>query len=207
MDTRTQLLLTAEKLFAEHGLDAVSLRQIAAEAGQRNVAATHYHFGDRQTLISAIFEYRLPLIDERREQMLDAVRSRGLDHDLWYLTELLVRPFAEQGARSGSYYVRFVARLYEQLGRRVDELSARGLAGSIVQATKLVQQRLIEDLPVEVARHRLELGGHLLITGAADLEARWQQGATDNELHLTRLVDAVAGLFGAPMSTGAQDQH
>ena len=33
--TKEQLILTAERLFALHGLDGVSLRQISAEAGQR----------------------------------------------------------------------------------------------------------------------------------------------------------------------------
>ena len=38
--TREQLILAAERLFARDGLDNVSLRQINAEAGQRNSSAS-----------------------------------------------------------------------------------------------------------------------------------------------------------------------
>ena len=47
MDTRERLLLTAEKLLGERGINGVSLREITREAGQRNASALHYHFGSR----------------------------------------------------------------------------------------------------------------------------------------------------------------
>ena len=55
-DTRTRLLDVAEQLFAEHGIDAVSLSQILETAGQRNKSAIYYHFGSKAGLIAAIAE-------------------------------------------------------------------------------------------------------------------------------------------------------
>ena len=49
IDTKEQILNAAEKLFAEHGIEAVSLRSIISEAGV-NLAAIHYHFGSREGL-------------------------------------------------------------------------------------------------------------------------------------------------------------
>ena len=46
-DTKTRILDTAERLFAQKGFDAVSLRNIIASA-QVNLAAVHYHF-DRKS--------------------------------------------------------------------------------------------------------------------------------------------------------------
>jgi len=45
----------AERLFAERGIDAVSLRTINAEAGY-SVAALHYHFGTRDGLVRLSFD-------------------------------------------------------------------------------------------------------------------------------------------------------
>ena len=50
-----RLVLAAERLFALHGIDGVSLRQIASEAGSANNSAVHYHFGSKEGLIGAIF--------------------------------------------------------------------------------------------------------------------------------------------------------
>lgn len=61
-DTRLALMRAAEQLFAQQGVDRVSLREIAIAAGQRNVSAATYHFGSKRELIEAILErHTLPL--------------------------------------------------------------------------------------------------------------------------------------------------
>ena len=52
-DTRDRLLDVAERLFAEHGFDAVSLRAITTDAGA-NLAAVNYYFGSKEALIEAV---------------------------------------------------------------------------------------------------------------------------------------------------------
>ena len=58
------LIETAERLFAERGVNAVSLREIGAEAGQRNTGAVRYHFGTKEALVNAVFEHRMTPINE-----------------------------------------------------------------------------------------------------------------------------------------------
>src|SRR3546814_6660333 len=53
-----RILQAAEDCFGEHGIDAVSLRQIAIAAGQGNTAAVQYHFGSKEGLLEAIFQHR-----------------------------------------------------------------------------------------------------------------------------------------------------
>ena len=48
--TKQQIVLTAERLFAEQGLDGVSLRQLAAAAGNANKSAVRYHFGSKEAI-------------------------------------------------------------------------------------------------------------------------------------------------------------
>ena len=44
VDTKLSLTLAALELFADQGIDAVSMRNINAAAGARNASAVHYHF-------------------------------------------------------------------------------------------------------------------------------------------------------------------
>ena len=55
-DIRQRLLITAIRLFAEHGVGAVSMRTINAEAGSKNKSAAHYYFGSKQGIIDGIVE-------------------------------------------------------------------------------------------------------------------------------------------------------
>jgi AcrR family transcriptional regulator len=52
--TKLTLMRAAERLFAEHGVDHVSLREVSVAAGQKNHSAAVYHFGSREGLIDAI---------------------------------------------------------------------------------------------------------------------------------------------------------
>ena len=78
--TRQRLLRSAERLFAEHGIDAVSMRSICAEADQRNNTALQYHFGDKQGLIEAILAERMSGIHAQRARLLEEMHRllRGL---------------------------------------------------------------------------------------------------------------------------------
>src|SRR5271169_2295413 len=68
--TREAILTAAERLFAEHGVYAVSNRQVSEAAGQGNNAAVGYHFGTKADLVRAIeTKHRIP-IEQLREQMV-----------------------------------------------------------------------------------------------------------------------------------------
>ena len=67
--TREHLLDVAESLFLSQGIDQVSLRAIAREAGQKNPSALQYHFGNREGLIKAIVARRLQQQEARRARL------------------------------------------------------------------------------------------------------------------------------------------
>jgi len=56
-DLRERLILVAIKLFAEKGVEAVSMRTINAAAGTKNKSAVHYHFGNKAGILEAIFTW------------------------------------------------------------------------------------------------------------------------------------------------------
>lgn len=216
MTTRDQLLLTAEKLFARHGIAEVSLRQISAAAGQRNTAAAHYHFGDKTKLIHEVLHTRLEPIDTRRgallasaEQAVEPAAGRGAE--IRPLVEALVRPLAEQACRPGSHYVRFLQRLFDHAGHDVRAFGELGGFDRSFAVARVVAARL-PDLSSEHAAARARWAGRLIISALADLEescaateARKQgsdgeAGFADPETCTLALIDAVTGLLAAPQS-------
>ena len=76
-ETRNQIKAAAQMLFARHGVDAVTVQQIVAAAGQRNNAALHYHFGSKEELIRQLVVDGAAVLDERRQEMLRELEARG----------------------------------------------------------------------------------------------------------------------------------
>jgi AcrR family transcriptional regulator len=79
MGAAEELMATAERLFAAEGIDAVSLRQITREAGQRNVMALQYHFGDREGLLVAVIDKHTRPMSVRTHELLDAAGDQPSD--------------------------------------------------------------------------------------------------------------------------------
>jgi AcrR family transcriptional regulator len=89
-DTRLALVRAAEQLFAQQGVDRVSLREIAIAAGQRNVSAATYHFGSKRELIEALLERHSRPIQNDWAATLAQDPEKKLT--LEELANLLVRP-------------------------------------------------------------------------------------------------------------------
>lgn len=110
---RNTILDAAERLFAERGVEAVSLRTINAEAGF-SVAALHYHFATRDGLIRALLARAQPPMLEHRARLVTGLRALD-DPPLEAVVEALVLPLTAglldpRGA--GANRLRFLARLY-----------------------------------------------------------------------------------------------
>ncbi|MCA0756722.1 TetR family transcriptional regulator [Paenibacillus sp. N4] len=58
-DIKIRILLAAKKLFAKHGFEKTTVRQICEEAGA-NVALVSYHFGGKENMFGALFEHFFP---------------------------------------------------------------------------------------------------------------------------------------------------
>jgi len=56
LETRQRLLEAAGEVFAEHGFRDTTIREIC-ERAKANIAAVHYHFGDKEELYAAVFTY------------------------------------------------------------------------------------------------------------------------------------------------------
>ena len=73
--TKAQVLTAAERLFALHGFQNVSVRDITAEAGV-NLASVNYHFGSKDALLFEIFRRRTAELNRDRARMLHEASDR-----------------------------------------------------------------------------------------------------------------------------------
>ena len=73
--TKNQVFIAAERLFALHGFQNVSVRDITAEAGV-NLASVNYHFGSKDALLFEIFRRRTAELNRDRARMLHEASDR-----------------------------------------------------------------------------------------------------------------------------------
>ena len=154
-DAREKLIVAAESLFAKGGFESVSLREIAATAGQKNHHAVQYHFGSREGLVSAIFRYRMSQMEERRGEMLSVAESAGRVADARTLIEIVFLPqLALPGQHGNHSYANFLCQyLLRNEGRTFGDLGAE-LPRNIDRTLKLLRERL-DFLSETVAQRRL----------------------------------------------------
>ncbi|NPU63481.1 TetR/AcrR family transcriptional regulator [Bradyrhizobium sp. 83012] len=74
--TRTAILVAAERLYAERGFSDVTLRDIVAAANV-NLAAVNYHFGSKDELIAELFVTRSIALNRERLRELRAAEDAG----------------------------------------------------------------------------------------------------------------------------------
>src|SRR3569832_215650 len=73
--TKAAVFNAAERLFALHGFQNVSVRDITAEAGEK-LASVNYHFGSKDALLFEIFRRRTSELNRERARMLHEAADR-----------------------------------------------------------------------------------------------------------------------------------
>lgn len=114
-ETRQLLIAAASGAFAEHGTTNASLLDITRQAGQRNRAALHYHFGSREGVLAALLERHVGFLARREGELLAAAMEQPGDA-LAPVVEAVVRPAAElaQSGWRGRCCLLIIAELAEE---------------------------------------------------------------------------------------------
>jgi AcrR family transcriptional regulator len=108
---KKKLMVCAERLFGQHGLDGVSLRQITEAAGQANNSIIHYYFGSKQGLVQAVHDMRAPVLEAARRGHLDRIGAKGSGTLRQYVEALHMSVIEALSKTDRLNYAKFVLRL------------------------------------------------------------------------------------------------
>ena len=198
-------MLTAERMYAERGVNGVSLREIGAAAGQLNTGAARYHFGSKIGLINAVFEQRMVPINALRCEMIDALIADGETRSVRRLAEAFVHPLASALGDRGNptWYVRFAVTAGDCEGAAPTRAAQQEWTSGFDHLQHLMIDALT-DLPAPLREQRWRLFNSFVAHSLADREALLELPEPPNwfsrELFLSTVVDAAVALITAPVS-------
>jgi AcrR family transcriptional regulator len=200
--TREALLAAAEKLFAEHGVEAVTHRQIVEASGQGNNAAVAYHFGTKKDVVRAIDDSHAGEIEKLRADLIAATGDSASLRD-W--VSCLVRPLTDHLASlpRPTWYARFAAQVmtdptYQRVVTKnaLESETLRHVVDHIGQA--------VPELPKHVRAERIIMMRSMLMYTCAAIERGFADGTkgprTDWSSATSGLIDGIVGLWQAPVT-------
>lgn len=172
-DIRERLLHVAIRLFAEKGIDAVSMRAINTAAGTKNKSAVHYHFGSKLGILEAIFA----MLDEQLapvfEDLVTRVEERSV-HENIPVAELVLT----------NYLPLIIIYNTEGYGKNAIKLFAKMLVDSTPEYQDIyndylheytgrqyeLMKKALPNKPDHHLRYQLMHGLMAMVTGLATLE-------------------------------------
>lgn len=202
--TPTLLLDVAERLFAENGIDNVSIREIVRASGQSNLSAAHYHFGSREALVAAVIDRRLRAVNILRDKNLDQLEATQGDSSIYTVIQTIVGVLGDvvKTMPWGPDYVRLIAQALFSSQLHIREMIDPQTMSSYARSTRMLR-RLLPDLPTRVFNDRFAI----LESETAYSVARWIHAngpvtATKTRSYnmmIRNTVDFLAAGMAAPM--------
>lgn len=201
--TREAILTAAERLFAEHGVFAVSNRQVSEAAGQGNNAAVGYHFGTKTDLVRAIEHKHAIPVEKLREQRVAEMGSDSTELRDW--VECLVLPLTDHLTALGNptWYARFAAQVMADPAYHKTVTRDALALPALVKVLEGIN-RCLPELPGDVRVERNIMGRNLLMHTCAEYERAFAEGSslplTSWRAAASGLIDAIVGLWRAPVT-------
>jgi AcrR family transcriptional regulator len=208
-DTKDRILDAAERLFAQHGFDATSLRLITASAGV-NLASVNYHFQSKNSLIEAVLTRRIAPLNRERLEMLTSVEAANVSPALEDVVYAFVAPVVRKrlgGGEHGADVGRLFGRIYSdpcECARATFFAQMREILRPFTSAFR----RALPGLPTVEVLWRIHFGVGVMAHTLAGMEHLKNVSGglcdlTDVEGTIDRIVTFVCAGMRAPLARAA----
>lgn len=143
--TREKILKAASRLFADHGYDGCSLREIA-DLAKVNVGMIHYFFGTKQMLLREAFVQSGASLAIKRLELLDKAEAAVGDSLLSVdaIVDMFLRPAVDlaRTGRAGRAFLKMQARMQLEQSNLGRELRAEIYDGSSLRYVNALMKAL-----------------------------------------------------------------
>ncbi|WP_062268550.1 TetR/AcrR family transcriptional regulator [Endozoicomonas arenosclerae] len=195
--TRSLLINTAEKLFAEKGVESTTLFDVFKASGLKNRSALQYHFKDKAGLINAVLNKHSETVAQLRTKMLNELDHQD-SYQLYDVIKAIVVPMAAQleNPDGGEEFIQLhsqlmVSKQYRELRTQRPEYMEEK-----IRIMTLIRPLLPTDKPVEKMIACSPLFDSLLIHGLARYKEVSAQVSHDIYLHT--IIQAISDLLMQP---------
>jgi AcrR family transcriptional regulator len=204
-NTRRNIKVAARRLFAERGLEAVTVRQIVAAAGAKNGGSLNYYFKSKEGLILELINEIFGDLSRVWLEHLSELDKRGGPSSVRDIVDIVVRGHnAESISDPSPTMNRFIAGvLYNRRKELTDYLDQMNMLVYKHLLQKIVELR--PDIPEPVMQQRLVFFSWYVVAVQAAYET-WRASRRRGDLWtrpdpLVHLVDTATAL----LETGAPD--
>jgi AcrR family transcriptional regulator len=201
IETQDKILDTAERLFGDQGYAGTSLRQIIAAAGV-NLAAIHYHFGNKEELLHRLVMRKAGPVNDERLGLLDRYEAEAGTAPV--PVEKLLSAFLEPPLRrvkQNPDFAKLMGRLYgEGLMPSIAEKHFHNIVARFTAAFGRALPYLSEQ---EVAMRLQFMVGAMAHT----MLFACRQFSTDGNLLMRELMTFIVGGLRAPAVLGENTEE
>jgi len=201
--TCDRILDTAERLFAEAGFHATSLRQIT-QAADVNLAAVNYHFGSKQALTLAVFKRRLDALNSARLARLDKTLSQAEEASLESVLDAFVAPaiaLTHGTAAEGHRFMRILMRAFADQDEQLHSALSAEYAHVMRRFAEAISIALPQAAP-DTIRRQLDFVVGALTHTMAESSLKDGPGIAADLVHF-----AAAGLRGSLLEPSAPESR
>lgn len=206
LDTKSRIKICARRLFAERGVEAVTVREIVAASGAKNGGSLNYYFRSKEGLISELLaDVFRDSSDGWLEGLSDLQRAGGPNSVRDIVTILVRWPDDYSKMEDPSPTAnRFLNSLLSTRRKMVRDFLEVGNFSVFAQLLRYIRE-LRSDLPEAVIEQRLIYFSWYVISAKAAYESYLASGKKNPIWEgydpLENLIDCGTGLLEAPCST------
>lgn len=154
-ETKHIIVQTALHMFAQRGIEGVSLSELRTASGQNNRSAIHYHFGNKDGLLDAVTQRLTLMMDAPMRQSVTEGKqlAESGQLDIPGFIRILGRPFISlyHAGREGLDCLRMLSHLTHETDDRQQARAFAPLQNYVDEMVRLLQTLMPEKKPNELA--------------------------------------------------------